>query len=316
MLKGHRMGAVPIDPRRPPALAPCDHDARPGWAKAALRALPRPTTALLPCTTLPGRKTHRAMPGRSDLAHPDWSQQFDDPIPLPNGEPLTTLRQAGEYIAALSTKDKHQPHWQTAAGISLMAAEGRGPVMFARIALRGNAFLLLLPLWRRFFCRLRRRMTLNKVIRDSLEYFTGKRRIRHDARQNHRSDHLGENADRRRPLHCPVFTRHDAREQLDIVPDDTSEKRSKHWIVVPRVCRKCREAAPLPRIIAMVVRDIGRRARRRHLWCGARQDSAPYTEALGYPRSRRPDAAKKRVHKRRYGRLRFAAYRGRRLSER
>ena len=57
------------------------------------------------------------------------------PSDFPHGEPLTTLRHAGEYIAALSAKDQHQTHWQTAAGILLMAAEGRGPVMFARIGM-------------------------------------------------------------------------------------------------------------------------------------------------------------------------------------
>jgi len=75
------------------------------------------------------------MPGRSDLAGlPDWSQPFDDPIPLPGREPLMTLRQAGEYIAALPAKDQHQAHWQAAVQMLLMAAEGRGPLMFARIS--------------------------------------------------------------------------------------------------------------------------------------------------------------------------------------
>lgn len=67
--------------------------------------------------------------------HSDWSQTFDDPIPLPGRAPLTTLRQAGEYIAALPAKDQRQAHWQLATGILLMAAEGRGPIMHARIAM-------------------------------------------------------------------------------------------------------------------------------------------------------------------------------------
>ena len=66
---------------------------------------------------------------------PDWSQAFDDPIPLPAREPLTTLRQAGEYIAALPAKDQRQTHWQRAVRMLLMAAEGRGPIMFAQIAM-------------------------------------------------------------------------------------------------------------------------------------------------------------------------------------
>ena len=65
----------------------------------------------------------------------DWSQAFDDPIPLPDREPLTTLRQAGEYVAALPDKQQHQAHWQLAVQMLLLAAEGRGPVMFAHIAM-------------------------------------------------------------------------------------------------------------------------------------------------------------------------------------
>jgi hypothetical protein len=65
----------------------------------------------------------------------NWSQAFDDPIPAPHHAPLTTLRQAGEYIAALRPADQHQAHWQTAAQMLLMAAEGRGPVIFAHIGM-------------------------------------------------------------------------------------------------------------------------------------------------------------------------------------
>lgn len=69
--------------------------------------------------------------------HPaDWSQSFDDPIPLPRPQqPLTTLRQAGEYIAALPAAEQRQTLWQTAAEMLLMAAEGRGSIMFARIGM-------------------------------------------------------------------------------------------------------------------------------------------------------------------------------------
>ena len=99
----------------------------------------------LPSLRAARRRTPRTLRGRPGSIAPvpqavkhrpaDWSQAFDDPIPLPGREPLTTLRQAGEYIAALSAKDQRQTHWQTAAEVLLMAAEGRGPLMFAHIGM-------------------------------------------------------------------------------------------------------------------------------------------------------------------------------------
>ncbi len=65
----------------------------------------------------------------------DWSRPFEEPIPLPGRDPLTTLRQAGEYIAALPARNQQQVHWQIAAEMLLLAAEGVRPVMFARIAI-------------------------------------------------------------------------------------------------------------------------------------------------------------------------------------
>ena len=68
--------------------------------------------------------------------HPaDWSQPFDDPIPLAGHTPLTTLRQSGEYIAALPAAEQHQAHWQLATELLLMAAERRGPIMHAGIGM-------------------------------------------------------------------------------------------------------------------------------------------------------------------------------------
>jgi hypothetical protein len=45
------------------------------------------------------------------------------------------LRDAGEYIAALPPNDQREAHWHLAAEMLLMAAEGRGPLMFAHIAM-------------------------------------------------------------------------------------------------------------------------------------------------------------------------------------
>ena len=72
------------------------------------------------------------MPRRPELHQPaEWSHAFDDPIPFPSGRALTILRDADEYIAALSPKDQRQEHWQTAAEILLRAAQGRDLIMRA-----------------------------------------------------------------------------------------------------------------------------------------------------------------------------------------
>jgi hypothetical protein len=53
-----------------------------------------------------------------------WSRAFDDPILLPDGRSIETLRGAGNYIMALG-KARERPEWQAAAEAVLMAAEGR-----------------------------------------------------------------------------------------------------------------------------------------------------------------------------------------------
>ena len=63
-----------------------------------------------------------------------WEASFDEPIRLPSGKLLTTLREAGDYITSLPPKIYAQPKWQTAMAVVLAAAEG-GPTMFARIGL-------------------------------------------------------------------------------------------------------------------------------------------------------------------------------------
>ena len=48
---------------------------------------------------------------------------------------LVTLRDAGQYIAALPKKVHDRPEWQAAAGAMLLVVERGGPTMFARIGL-------------------------------------------------------------------------------------------------------------------------------------------------------------------------------------
>jgi hypothetical protein len=69
------------------------------------------------------------------MADRGWQRRFDDPVPLPDGRQLVTLRDAGTYITKLPKTQQAVPEWQTATGVLIMAAEGRGPLMHARIGL-------------------------------------------------------------------------------------------------------------------------------------------------------------------------------------
>lgn len=40
-----------------------------------------------------------------------WKRRFDDPIPLPDGRQLVTLRDAGNYITKLP-KAEHDAKWK------------------------------------------------------------------------------------------------------------------------------------------------------------------------------------------------------------
>lgn len=62
-----------------------------------------------------------------------WSTPFEDPIPLPNGRQLVTLREAADYITKLPKSEQNQPEWQTAIHCLIGAAEGRDFLMHARI---------------------------------------------------------------------------------------------------------------------------------------------------------------------------------------
>jgi hypothetical protein len=62
-----------------------------------------------------------------------WSRQFDEPIPLPKGKPLVTLRDAALYITKLPKAEHNAAEWQAAMQALLLVAEHNGPTMFARI---------------------------------------------------------------------------------------------------------------------------------------------------------------------------------------
>ena len=64
-----------------------------------------------------------------------WSLRFDDPIVLPDGAKLTTLREAVAHLGKTIPKSERAlPSVTTAAKFLTLAAEHGGPVEFARIA--------------------------------------------------------------------------------------------------------------------------------------------------------------------------------------
>ena len=64
-----------------------------------------------------------------------WALPFDDPVLLPDGRKLVTLRDAADYIMKLPKVEQNLEAWQTAIEALLMAAEDRGPLMHARIGM-------------------------------------------------------------------------------------------------------------------------------------------------------------------------------------
>ena len=65
-----------------------------------------------------------------------WFKRFYDPIVLPDGRELLTLRDAAEYITALPKAEHDAADWQIAMEVLLLVAERDGPEMMARIAVR------------------------------------------------------------------------------------------------------------------------------------------------------------------------------------
>ena len=43
-----------------------------------------------------------------------WQRKFEDPVLLPDGRKLVTLRDAGDYIANLPKKEADLAEWQAA----------------------------------------------------------------------------------------------------------------------------------------------------------------------------------------------------------
>ena len=62
-----------------------------------------------------------------------WDQCFFDPIELPSGKNLVTLRDAALYITMLPKAEHDAEEWQAAMEALLLVAEHDGPTMLARI---------------------------------------------------------------------------------------------------------------------------------------------------------------------------------------
>jgi hypothetical protein len=55
-----------------------------------------------------------------------WSTLFEDPIPLPNGRWLLTLRDAANHITELPKAEHSAPEWQAAMQALILVAETGG----------------------------------------------------------------------------------------------------------------------------------------------------------------------------------------------
>ncbi len=64
-----------------------------------------------------------------------WDQRFSEPIAVPRGKALATLRDAGNYISKLPKAEHEAEEWQTAAQCLMQAADSSGPIEFARMGM-------------------------------------------------------------------------------------------------------------------------------------------------------------------------------------
>jgi hypothetical protein len=48
----------------------------------------------------------------------DWQRQFEDPVPLPRGRQLVTLKDAADYIMKLPEAQHASPQWQAATSVA------------------------------------------------------------------------------------------------------------------------------------------------------------------------------------------------------
>lgn len=64
-----------------------------------------------------------------------WSTAFHEPVPLPGGKAIKTLKQAAEHVRRLPKAKQNREDWQAAVDTLIRAAETGGAwVQMARIA--------------------------------------------------------------------------------------------------------------------------------------------------------------------------------------
>jgi hypothetical protein len=93
----------------------------------AIRAI-----STIPLALLPARISN-SMRRAGAISDRGWSRKFDDPIVLPEGEKLRTLRDAAACVTGLPKKEAALPEWQAAIEALMLVADRGGPTMFARI---------------------------------------------------------------------------------------------------------------------------------------------------------------------------------------
>lgn len=69
------------------------------------------------------------------VADKGWSRPFDDPIVLPDGRKLLTLRDAANYITRLPKQQHDAPAWRAAIEALILVAEHGGDTMLPRIGM-------------------------------------------------------------------------------------------------------------------------------------------------------------------------------------
>jgi hypothetical protein len=69
------------------------------------------------------------------VAETGWQRKFEDPIPLPNGRQLVTLKDAADYIMKLPKTESDLPDWQVAIEALMLCSRGGGDPMLAQCRL-------------------------------------------------------------------------------------------------------------------------------------------------------------------------------------
>jgi hypothetical protein len=64
-----------------------------------------------------------------------WPRKFHDPIPLPGGGELITLRDAANYVTKLPKAKHNTPVWQASIEALILVAEHGGDTMLPRIGM-------------------------------------------------------------------------------------------------------------------------------------------------------------------------------------